>query len=394
MEVQRYNEDAAEFADEVFEHFPYGILITNSDGQVLRANPAVAALIGTHPADEPATCCRLLGCRRPGSPLQQGCLSEFALAAGGALPEIRIDLAADAPGEAVWVTASPLRFGTNRVALLLRPGALDDRRRRTDPNWEAGPELRINVLGSTRVESRNGQLGGDWLNQRPGQLLKYLVCERGRQVPSDEIATAIWPGEDLRALNKVRHFVHALRDKIEPARKPRAPCSFVVAHRGGYSLNSARVQIDADLFEQYVRTGAAAFVNHEPAIAQRSLELAIELYRGDFIADEPYAIWALGERNRLRLLFGQANRMLAELSLREEDLEAAAQHLDRLATIEPLDLDVQRAALLLCLKRGRRTEAVRRYELLRMRLRHELDEEPAFDLAELTRTADEPLRLV
>jgi two-component system LytT family response regulator len=101
------------------------------------------------------------------------------------------------------------------------------------------------------------------------------------------------------------------------------------------------------------------------------------------MADEPYAEWALHERDRLRELASRVLRVLAELDRANGDVEAAYRHLRRLAELEPLDTDVQRELLEVCLRRGRRTEAARRYHALRVRTMRELGQEPGFSLADL-----------
>ena len=53
--------------------------------------------------------------------------------------------------------------------------------------------------------------------------------------------------------------------------------------------------------------------------------------------------------------------------------------------MEPYDSDVQRQYIELCLDRGRRTEAIRRYELFRRRLVREFGDEPDFKLDDLRR---------
>ncbi|MDQ1741265.1 MAG: Bacterial transcriptional activator domain, partial [Pseudonocardiales bacterium] len=60
-------------------------------------------------------------------------------------------------------------------------------------------------------------------------------------------------------------------------------------------------------------------------------------------------------------------------------------NLQRLAELEPLDVEAQRQLLTLLLRRGRRSEAARRYEVVRRRFRRAFGEEPSFQLAELTR---------
>jgi hypothetical protein len=51
--------------------------------------------------------------------------------------------------------------------------------------------------------------------------------------------------------------------------------------------------------------------------------------------------------------------------------------------MEPFDMDVQREFLELCIARGRRSEAMRRYAVLRRRVRAEFGRELHFSLTDL-----------
>ena len=90
----------------------------------------------------------------------------------------------------------------------------------------------------------------------------------------------------------MRHFIHSLRDKLEPDRPKRAPSSFIAAVQGGYAIDRRRVQIDADEFEEAAKKGIDAARRGATADAEAELGKALELYRGDFLSDEPYAEWA------------------------------------------------------------------------------------------------------
>ena len=147
-------------------------------------------------------------------------------------------------------------------------------------------ELRIVTLGGFRVEGPHGPIGGEWLRQRPGQLLKYVVTERHRTAASDQIAEALWPEAGPSELRgRLRYYVHRLREKIEPDRARRSPARFVVAHEGGYSLDTTRVWIDADAFEREARAGLAAFAQGSVGPAATHLRDALRLYQGRFLAD-------------------------------------------------------------------------------------------------------------
>jgi DNA-binding SARP family transcriptional activator len=108
------------------------------------------------------------------------------------------------------------------------------------------------------------------------------------------------------------------------------------------------------------------------------------LYRGDFLAEEPYADWAQAERDRLRALAAEALRVLTPLHEHHGNLPAASATLERLIELEPFDVDVHRDLIELALRRGRRTEAVRRYSALRQRMLTTFGEDVSFTLADLT----------
>ncbi|HLH15321.1 MAG TPA: BTAD domain-containing putative transcriptional regulator, partial [Solirubrobacteraceae bacterium] len=365
--------------------FPYGLLVLDGGGRVVCANGEAARLLGAAGlAHEQQTCCALLGCAQPGTVLEQGCLTELARARGHALPEMRVELRSSAGARSMWVTAAPLGGERERVVLQLRPGFAGDRRRRTSAHWMQGPRLRVRTLGATVVEAGEGPIGGAWLDQRAGQLLKYLLAERRRTVSVDEIGESIWPEADYAVGASVRYHVHALRRRLEPERGAREPSAFILARGGGYALQLERVSVDADEFEARVSAGLARAEEDPPACAAE-LERAVALYRGEFLAELPYAEWALPERHRLHELACAALRRLAEVQLARGLPDEAARALERLAALQPFDEDVHRRLIELDVARGRRSDAVRRYGALRARLRRTFGHEPAFTLAELAR---------
>lgn len=386
-ESEQPQRERALLALDVFEGYPYAILVVRGDGAVVAHNGAARSLLGARAerlADlGPGTACDLVGCRRPDGPLEGICLFERALESADPLPEVRVDLPPGSGAAAAWVTAAPLPRQPDRVAVELRPGQAHDRRRRTDPHWTRGARLRIFALGRTRVESAEGPIRGRWLENRPGQLLKYLVTERHRSVYADEIAEKLWPDAGIRSLQGVRYYVHALRDRLEPGRPARAPSSFVLWQDGGYSLDRARVSIDAEEFEREVSVGLAAARRGDDQRACEHLRRGLSFYGGDFLADEPYAEWAIGERDRLRGLAADALRALAAIKERTGDLAGAAADMERLTDLEPFDVDVHRELISLTLRRGRRTEALRRYSALRHRMLNTFGEDLDFTLAEL-----------
>lgn len=368
---------------EAFTALPYGLLVLDRGGRVLCANVEATRLIeaaGLRVAG--LSCCSLLGCRRPDSVLAGGCLTDMALGSGGGVPEMRAELSTPRGPLAVWVAVGPLRSGREGLVAQLRPAFARDRRRRSDPEWTLAPLLRISCLGRTLVRAPEGQLAGAWLDQRTGQLLKYLLAERHRAVTVDEIAESLWSNADCNLAGSVRYYVHALRSRLEPGRGRREPPAFVLSGGGAYRLDPERVEVDADEFEARVSAGLASLPG-DPAAAARQIERGLELYGGEFLADVPYADWAMPERHRLHDLACTGLHALAEIHLAEEAIEQATRALQRLTALQPYDEDVHRRLIELDMRRGRRSDALRRYAALRARTRRAFGHDLGFTPGEL-----------
>jgi DNA-binding SARP family transcriptional activator len=366
-------------------------MVVDTGGRMITANGRARRILARRPLDEGTTetCCSLFGCHRPGGPLARCCITEVALQTARRLPELRLDVPS-APTGALWVTGAPLNREGSAVVFHMRPGSPHDRRARTRPHWLDGPRLRIFALGGMRVESREGPLKGDWLEQRPGQLLRYLVSERHRIVPTEAIGSAVWGQSGRNAPNTVRHYVHALRERLEPDRPKHGESSFVVSRRGGYTLNGERVWIDVDEFEQEATRGRVAVAGMDRAQAIERFERAAELYRDDFLADEPYADWAFAERERLRVIAGDTLRSLSALF--EHEPFKSASYLERLGGMEPFDNDVHRDLVAALLRVGRRSRAARHYDAFRRRLMDAFGDLPDFELADMLPTAPNAVR--
>jgi DNA-binding SARP family transcriptional activator len=238
----------------------------------------------------------------------------------------------------------------------------------------------VSVLGETVVEIADGVADRAWLSQRPGRLLRYLVSQRGRFVPGDEIAEALWPEASAGADEKVRYLVHLLRRRLEPHRPHRGHSLSVQCVAGAYALGPS-VWIDVQTFEELVEAGLCAFQRRDDDLALGLLNRALGLYRGDFLSDEPYVDWAMIERERVREIAEDALRAAVEICERQRKLGMALDYARWLAGMVRYDSDVQLRLITLCLRCGRRSEAARRYGAFRTLLLREFGEEPEFDLA-------------
>ena len=239
-------------------------------------------------------------------------------------------------------------------------------------------DVRVSALGRLSVSVGGRLRDGDWLQQRPGQVFRYLLASREAAQRSEAIASALWPERGPSAVANVRYCVFKLREQL--AEGPDPSCSVIARDAAGYRIDMPRVDLDVDEFQSKAATGITAHRSGDSATAEAILTEALALYRGEFLADDPYADWAFSEREYLRSLAGKGLAAMAQISLAAGRLVGAADHLQRLAQLEPFDSHVHQMLIEVCLRRGRRTEALRHYHALRARLHRAFGEQPDFEM--------------
>ena len=316
-------------------------------------------------------CCEALGC-------QDVCVTQRALGSEpGAEPQLVLPAEGDG-GFDVSVQTRMIRSGPDGLAIFevrfAAPGAVEGVRPVTR-------DVHVAALGRLSVRVGGRSHDGDWLQQRPGQVFRYLLASRAGPQRSEAIASALWPERGPAAVANVRYCIFKLREHLAERDDPAG--SLIVRDAAGYGIDLRRVALDVDDFQAKAAAGIAAHRRGETAAAEATLGEALMLYRGEFLADDPYADWAFSEREYLRSLAGKGLAVLAQIALSAGRLVGAAEHLQRLAELEPFDSHVHQMLIEVCLRRGRRTEALRHYHALRARLHRAFGEQPDFELTSL-----------
>lgn len=179
--------------------------------------------------------------------------------------------------------------------------------------------LRIQALGPlvVTVEGPAARTVA-WRSRRARRLFEFLLVQRFRWVPRDVVLEALWPDVDPeRAHNSFRQTIHLLRRALEPDLRRTADSRYVTCRGEGCQLQPGEghiydvARLEALLDEATARQRGPAAAKAEPLLGR-----AIELYRGDFLADSPYEEYATVERERLRDRFVRAIHAL--LAFRRE----------------------------------------------------------------------------
>lgn len=191
------------------------------------------------------------------------------------------------------------------------PGPVAGRARiGTDSPAHSPAELAVHLLGPL-CAAVDGVAVQDWPSARCRSLFGYLLTHREPWPPREVLMEAFWPGSSPEASrNSLNVAIHGLRRTLRSITD--VP---IVVHVGGaYRINrDLRLWLDVEEFDGHVESGRRSGEAGDLDKAMRHYEFAASLYRGDFMADDPYEDWAALTRERLRLTHLDALGRLSKL---------------------------------------------------------------------------------
>ena len=200
-------------------------------------------------------------------------------------------------------------------------------------------QLAAHFLGEFRVVL-DGRLVDTASSRRTRTLVAYLLAHRGGPVARDVLMERFWPDANPLAARNSLHVA------LSGARRVfRAISAHEVIQRrfDTYRIDAAaRVWTDVEEFERTCRAGRRADLAGDRAGAERHFAAAVQLYQGDFLADEPYAEWAATIRDGLRQQAIEVQTRLVEMYADRGDHGPASVLARRILAIDPCNERVHR----------------------------------------------------
>ncbi len=191
--------------------------------------------------------------------------------------------------------------------------------------------IQLRLFGGFEA-SVDGELIASLRAPAPVRLLSYLALHRPGRTRRVFLAGLFWPdGSDSRARRRLSHTLWVLQQAVAPA----AP-TLIQPDRESIGLDpNADLWIDVEEFEQQLLTADELSRSTLPRSAIDPLMRAVELYRGDLLADH-YDEWLEAPRQQLRERFLVALRQLASQQKRRGLYDAALVNARRLVSETPL----------------------------------------------------------
>jgi DNA-binding SARP family transcriptional activator len=234
--------------------------------------------------------------------------------------------------------------------------------------------VEIRCFGTFEV-SRDGVLVQDWRRDKAKTLLKVLIARRG-SVTRDVLLDLLWPELDADpAARNLRVTLHALRRAIEGQVDGDG---HIVTRADGYELNrQTHIWIDTEAFSSLVEAGLRLERQGRMPPAVRAFEAAEKLYRDDYLIEDLYADWTFGARERFKDDYLLVVTKLADAALAVQDDERCIEYCHKILARDSCREDAYQRLMQCHTRLGRRSRALRWYQLCQETMQRELGLEPS-----------------
>jgi ATP/maltotriose-dependent transcriptional regulator MalT/DNA-binding SARP family transcriptional activator len=239
----------------------------------------------------------------------------------------------------------------------------------------ASPALRILALGPGRVFRGETPIPSrDWGGRIARELLFYIRFNA--PVRKEQVGLVFWPEIDRARASSCFHaaFYRARRAVGGP---------FAVFQEGTYRWNpDVACWCDVEEFERLLNQVAGLPPDDPQSVP--SLEQAVALYQGDFLADADNRWWAT-RREELRGRYLQALLQLARLYLDRREIQLAQDVYQRALQVDSFCEQGYRGLMYCFAMAEERTRAIQVYRRCRQHLSEELYAEPSAETQSLYR---------
>ncbi len=243
--------------------------------------------------------------------------------------------------------------------------------------------LTVYTFGTLRVYC-NDVLIDQWEGVRSRSLFRFLIAHRQAPIAKERLATLFWPDSEPELARRSLHqAVYCLRQTFKRVMGDFPVVLFV---NDCYLLApDLSLWVDSDAFEEAIATARSAWSRSDIELAIQAYGRAIDLYQGDYMAEERYEDWAEERRIVFQSAYLEALHQLARAYQERKDYPTAIMLSQRALAVDTCDEDAHRVLIGCYAAQGLRHLAIRQYQVCVTALRSQLGLSPSDDLEAFVR---------
>lgn len=182
-----------------------------------------------------------------------------------------------------------------------------------------GGKMEIRTFGGLTICASGTPVNISWESQKARLLFCYLLITYDQWVHRDKLTQILWPGCNLVAGAKnFKTTLSRLRKSFYGSECPNPVLTQGEAIRINYDVLAA----DCSTFRKNALNGLRLTTRGDMAAARACLELAQDIYTGEFLPEEPFDPFITGARTELRELYSSVLTVLEKIYATEERPDA------------------------------------------------------------------------
>ncbi|WP_262173751.1 BTAD domain-containing putative transcriptional regulator [Saccharococcus sp. Marseille-Q5394] len=239
-----------------------------------------------------------------------------------------------------------------------------------------GYKMEVQLLGPFAIHLGLEEVADrKWQRDKSKEIFIYLLLNKNRYVPKEEIMQALWEDADDKSADRdFKVALNALLKVIEPNRSARENPFFILRKQTMYRLNPrADIRTDLERFKRHVETGLSEKTAEK---AVDHLLKAAALYRGKLFEEKLSVDWIAQERERVEQLYIQALERLAQSYTRLQDYGKTIEWAEKLLRIDQTWEEAYRLLMYAHYQLQNRPQSIKWYRKCKSVLQEELSIEP------------------
>ena len=262
-----------------------------------------------------------------------------------------------------------------------------------DKQYGSAAMLKIHTFGNFDLRI-DGESILTYFNKRSYKifdLLKLFVTYKDKKVLPETIMEKLWPEDDLTdPKNALRTKIYRLRKMLEDmgilARDDSDQGYCRLDFQGGFYIFSLceNCSVDVDEFSDYIKRGDE-LSDSAPEEAIKCYQKALDLYKGEYLAENLYSEWVIPSRNYYHRLYFGALYQLLELLKEAGNHQQIIKICEKAFQIDPYEESVHVHYLNALINSGQSKLASSHYKYISNKLRQELGVKPSAQMKEIYR---------
>ncbi|MDQ0268558.1 BTAD domain-containing putative transcriptional regulator [Cytobacillus purgationiresistens] len=260
-----------------------------------------------------------------------------------------------------------------------------------DVKLHPGYTLKVQTFGSFRVFAGEEEIK-EWHRAKAKELFEFFITNPQHMFLKQEIIQMLWPNiDEATASRDFKVVINSLNNTLEPNRKARTEPFFIKRAGNYYGLNKqAPIVLDYEEFEYWIASGLDS---NQMERAKESLERALLLYKGEFLADHKLDDWSNSKRDRLKLLFLRGAEKIAQAYIALKDVNKAIYWCDRILDYEETWEEAYRLLMYCFYRTNNRSQSIKIYHKCKDMLKKELAVEPLPSTEKMYRMIVDPIEI-